>query len=515
MKSWLPIYLCALTGLLLSCDGQLEDLATVPEIRLRAQYAVPLVDSEVSIRDLIGDGVDEVSLTVDPDGLLRFTYSGDVPEVGAGAAFERLNSLPEGLLLPITANRQNADFPLAADIDLDRVKVASGTFFHNFPNPYDQAVTVTFTIPDATLNGQSFSVSGQLPAHDGEGDPPVFENSANPIPLDGYTIGLPNDAIILEYSIVGEDGTNYEVPERTLSFLQDLRFNFAQGYLGQELYEGERDTIEVSFFDRYLEGNIFFVDPKVIIRLRSTFGLPSRAVIRRFDVIGSNGQVIALEGEGVDNGFDFSFIREAGDTAVTEFVFNRDNSNIDEILAARPVALDYIINASINPEADTTIRGFLTDSSTYDVQVDLELPLFGNAEQFTVRDTVDLNLMDQYASITNVVFRLTTDNGLPVGIGLTGTLLDSLGNEIGTLSEDNTTILQAAPVDGAGRPTGTTREVTDFDFEADRLENLRTAAQLVLTFEITTSDDGSQFIRVEDLQRLRVALGAIVSVAEN
>ena len=72
----------------------------------------------------------------------------------------------------------------------------------------------------------------------------------------------------------------------------------------------------------------------------------------------------------------------------------RTNSNIDVVLGSGPIAIDYDVNADTNPEEDPSIRGFITDSSYYKVQVDVELPMYGNAIDFFTTDTFPINLGD-------------------------------------------------------------------------------------------------------------------------
>ena len=187
-----------------------------------------------------------------------------------------------------------------------------------------------------------------------------------------------------------------------------------------------------------------------------------------FDVTGLDGERLSLTGEGIENGFDFNYAETIGDTVITNFVFNRENSNIDAILNALPVALDYEINALINPTADTTIRGFLTDSSAYQVEVDLNLPLYGSADRFTVRDTIGLDLNGRYENIREVTLRLTADNGLPVALEVEGTFLDGLGNPTGKLTAEEITVLEAAPIDANGAATERSKATHDYLFSGPR-----------------------------------------------
>lgn len=503
---------CLASLLLSGCTNQLEDLSRIDETRYEAAYAVPLIDSDVTLSELLGDVSEVVSLTVDPDGLLRFRYSGEVPAVGSDVIFASLEEIAQGVFLPITRNRQAAPFGGSGDVDVDELWIKSGSLGYNLTNGYNQPVTVSLRIPDARKDGVPFAVSSALPAYSGSGEFPAFTNASEAVDLAGYILTIPTDSLFFEYDITDAAGNQLAPTERTVVVISNLRFSFMRGYLGQELYPGGRDTVEVDFFDSYLEGDIFFEDPTITMTLINTFGVPALAQISVLNVIDVAGNVIPITGTAVEEGFYFNFPTQVGDTAYTTFVFDKTNSNIDEVLSARPVALDYEVNAIINPDANTDIIGFLTDTSAYRALVEVELPLYGNASDFTLRDTFAIDLMNRYEDVVGVDFRLTTTNGLPLGIELAGTFLDAAGNALADLTDGNIQLLDAAPIDAAGNTTTAVTRTNDITFEGDRLEALRQATRLVITLDISTTAAGVPFVRVTDTQELKVLLGAIVRV---
>lgn len=493
----------------------LDNFTEVEEVAFDATYAVPLVDSRVSLGDLLGDVAEGVTLSVDPDGLLRFRYAGEIAAVGSEVVFERLEAIAQGVFVPIVRSRQAAPFAGGDDLDIDRVDIKSGRLVYNLTNDYDRPVTVNLRIPDATRDGETFSVGGELPAYSGEGPLPTIANQDDPIDLTDYVLTISDDSLYFEYDVIDEAGNLLEPSAQTVVAITNLRFSSVEGYLGSEEYPGGRDTVEVDFFDNYLEGEIFFVDPKIRMTLANTFGVPALALVDVLNVIDVNGNVIPITGEAVEQGFRFNSPTVPGDTAFTTFLFDNTNSNIAEVLSARPVALDYEINALINPDEDPSIRGFLTDGASYRARVEVELPLYGNARGFTVRDTFPVDLMDRFGDVTAVDFRLTTRNGLPVGVELTGTFVDADGNALADLTDGAFTLLRAAPVDANGDVTAETTPVTqDIRVADDRLEAIRSANRLILTLDIATTDDGTPFVRVTDRQQLEVLLGARVEVRQ-
>lgn len=496
------------------CTNSIEDLSRVDDTRYNAAYAVPLIDSEVTLNELIGDVSEEVSLTVDPDGLLRFRYSGEVPAIGSDIVFSRLEDIARGVFVPITRSPQAAPFGGGtSDIDIDEVRIKGGFLNYALPNRYNHPVTVTLSIPDAKLNGVPFSVSADLPAYSGAGTPPTFENLNSPVELRNYILTIPNDSLYFEYSIVDGGGVELTPPIQTIVSFTNLRFSYMEGYLGQELYAGGRDTVVVDFFDNYLEGDIFFEDPTITMTLTNTFGVPALAQVSVMNVVDVDGNIVPITGTAIDEGFYFNFPTVPGDTAYTTFVFDNSNSNIAEVLSARPVALDYEIDALINPDGDTGIVGFLTDSAAYSATVDVELPLYGTASGFVVRDTFPINLMDRFGEVVGVDFRLTTRNGIPLSVRIEGTFLDENDNALADLTDGRLQLLEAAPIDGNGNVTSEGEPlINEVTFEEERLAAIRSADRLVLTMTFSTSRLGLIPARITDEQTLQVLLGAIVRV---
>lgn len=512
MKYLLP----ALAGLLLwsisGCEDSLGDLGRVDDTRFRAEYALPLLDSRVTLDELIGNVDDNVSVSIDEDGLLRFRYSGRVPEVGADVFFDRLNELVAGLFVPITGNRQAIPFSGNEQFGPDELHVKGGLLTYNLPNRYNQPVNIEVLIPEATLDGVPLRITGSLPPHDGNGAPPALTNPNDPVDLAGYIMQLPEDSLYVEYRIRDEDGNELAPVDASAIVITGLNFDYVEGFIGQEIYPGGRDTIYVDFFENYLGGEVFFVNPTITMTLENSFGLPAKALVDVLSIIDVNGNELPIEGPAIDGGFDFDFPTTPGDVKTTTFVFDTSNSNIDEILSSQPVAVDYEVNALINPEQDRELDGFLSDTAFYRARVDVELPLFGNADNFTIRDTFRLDIMQDYEAVTEVIFRLTTENSLPLDVEITGTFLDSLGNALAALSTDELTIIRGSAVDANGDPLETVETTNDLAFSGERLEAIRTAASLSIVLDFSTSEGGTPFVRVTNDQALRVLLGAILTV---
>ncbi|MGB3800344.1 MAG: hypothetical protein WA952_11075, partial [Lewinella sp.] len=380
------------------------------------------------------------------------------------------------------------------------------------PNTYDVPITVELTFPSLSRNGVPLRVSGQLPAYSGTGTPPVLTNLDAPVDLEGYELDFSSGSLTVDYAIDGPDGQEYQPADGTVTLLSGLDFSYLEGYFGVQSYAGVDDVLRIDFFNNYLGGDIAFVAPRILVTVRNSFGVPSRAVVDELFITTVEGDTVAVTGPVVDDGFAFDYPEAPGDDRFTTYVIDETNSNVLDLIAAKPVALHYRISALINPDADPDITGFLVDTSSYTASVNVELPLYGSADDFQILDSFPINLGDQHGDITSASLRVTTDNEIPFDLSLTGTFIDEQGAALADLTDGELLVIRATPVDDQGNATGVQQQTVDVAFSGEKLEAVRRAATLVLRTTFATTDGGTQAVRVLDEQELRVRIGARLSV---
>jgi len=495
--------------------NQFAELDDIEEVTYEAEFAVPLVNTELAIQDLLENFEDNSSLTIDPDGLIRFRYSGDVLTKTANEVFAAINqTLAQAGAIPIVGRRQALPFTAPGGLVFDRMDLKAGNLIYLLSNRHSRPVTVTLTMPTVTQNGNPVRFQHNLAAYSGTGDAPAVTNLFLPFNLNGYTIRPENDSIYIEYLAIDDLGDTIPPAGNNLITISTLAFSYAEGYLGQQLYEGGRDTIYIDFFRNWFRGDVYFEDPVITFNFQNSFGIPTRSIINVFDIFTVRNQVLPLQSPFITNGIDFPYpgINEVGQIKETQFVFSKENSNIREVLGAGPVAIDYDVNAFTNPDEITEIRGFVTDSSFYKVRVDVDLPMYGYATYFSVRDTYGLNFT-QYEAVKKAEFKLVADNGIPLALDVQGYFLDDSGVVLDSLiTDDSERLMGAAPVNGEGFPSAINRTITYIDFPADRFARIRQARKLVLLASFSTTNDGQQSVKITAQQKSRLQLGVIVGV---
>ncbi len=495
---------------IISACTQFDDLAGVDSVDSDAEYALPLLSSHFSIRDVL-DGFDENnSLFIDPDGLIRFKYSGDVLTKTTDEVFEAINeTLGQDILIPLTQDTFALPFTFPDGLEVDRMDLKAGQFLYSFRSKHPSPVTINLRVPQFTKDGQELSYQIEFPAYSGSGDAIWMTNIFTPTDLDGYVIQPAEDGYLYVIrEVITDDGEPAILSEQGVG-LQDLAFSYAEGYLGNNTYDESRDTIHIDFFDRWINGDIYFADPRITIFFENSFGVPTRSVVNVFEVFTVREDVLPLESEFITNGIDFPYpeLNEIGAIKYKEFEFTKDNSNIDVILGAGPLALDYDVDAFTNPESDPEIRGFITDSSYYKVRIEVELPLYGKAMDFAARDTFDIDL-SSFETIGEAEVKLVADNELPLEIDGQVYFQNEAGTVIDSLFDGGTTrLVEAAEVDSEGNASGMATKVNYIPVPPEKFESLRNSSQLIMLVDFSTYNEGEISAKVLADQEISIRMG--------
>lgn len=494
---------------LVSCT-ELNEFNDIDDISSDREVAFPLVYTDLAISDILGGVEEDISLQVGDDNILHFKYSGDVLTKSSQDIFGIINAaLGIGGVLPLTSDDITLP-PFPSGIDIDRMDLKAGSFFYRVEaNPNNFPVDVVIESPHFVKAGVPLKYSFTIPANHNT----PTENVSMPTDLDGYSIipGADNMVHILS-SYTDPSGNPVNVTNPAVGFTA-LEFSYAEGYLGQETYDESRDTIHIDFFENWVNGSLKFIDPEITIDFENSFGVPTRSVVEVFEVFTVTDDVLPLESSFVDDGIDFPYptLSEVGQTKYKTFTFNKDNSNIDDILSAGPLALDYDVNAFTNPDNDPSIIGFATDTSYYKVRVNIDLPLYVEAYDFAALDTFEIDL-DSFDEATEAEIKIVTENGIPLEIGVQGYFLAADNQVIDSLFADpQTNITAPAPVDSDGFTTGEkTEKVTYVPLSVEKIKKVKTAEKMIVKGFFSTETVGPDMnaaVKITDTQDINIRMG--------
>ncbi len=476
-----------------------------------AEYAIPLFNSDLSISDVISNRVDNTSLTVDENGELTLSYSGSVLTRSANDIFDFTAQFVPIAVTDTFFVVRNEDFEIPGSIEIEVLNLKSGDISFEYSSDIPEDIIVNVEIPEFVLDGESYkntftsTFDGDLPVTGG-----LFGDN-----LAGYQIQGGDTLLTIKYDAILPDGEKIILPTMNV-FLTRLVYEYAEGFLGNDVYDIGRDTIEIDFFEGWDQGVVNFEDPKIRLTALNSFGFPLDANFFGIDVIGINGDKLSLESEAIEEGVavDFPRFDQVGETIRTEFSFTKDNSNIIDILAVGPASIEYELDGEPNPGNDQSGRGFMTDSSRIDVQLEVELPLNGYTFGFALRDTFEVDLTSN-ENVKAAEFKLITESAIPLALDLQVDFVDENFNILGSINpEAGNEFIGAAPVDSDGVVNGiTTKEIID-TFDEARFERIKSAKMILLrTGFRTTNSDIPQLVQFSADQSVKSRMGLKLEVA--
>jgi len=489
---------CLVIMVMIGCK-KLDDLEKLEVTPQDAEYAIPLFNASLSFEELVDNFDENTFICIDDDGLMTLKYRGGLLRSTSEELFDFLSFIP----IPMTDTMAVVDFTFANNLEFDYARLKAGVLSIYFESFHEEDVSVEFIFHSLSKNGEVFKRTYNV---EYDGTLPEFASSIG-ISLVGYELTSAGNQLTASYIAIKADGTR-DTLSNFIVGMTGVEFEYLEGFLGNDIYEVGKDTIEIDFFKDWTQGNVYFEEPIFRLVASNSFGFPLDAELQSINVISINGDELPLESIYVDEGItvDYPKLNEIGETKNTEFVFNKDNSNIDDILSSAPIALAYDLGGEPNPDIDTSIRGFITDSSELNVMMEVDLPMYGTASNFLVTDTFDINL-EEYESVKSAEFKLVSENETGLDVEMQLYFLDAQNNVLDSLLSPVESIIEAAPADADGNVTQTVEKTLILPYPAERFDNLMNTKKILLQAGFSTYNNGSVSVKVLSVQKVDVRMG--------
>ncbi|MEM7102420.1 MAG: hypothetical protein AAF502_04745 [Bacteroidota bacterium] len=465
--------------------------------------AAPLFYATVTVEELLESYEDDGAVIEDDgEGRLTLVYTEEGYSVDLAELFEVIPDIE----FPLPDNVFVFPYELPNNISIDYIDIKSGKIKYEIISPFLEPIDVTLRIEQIDLEGAIFEETFTVNFLQNNGEFDVAD----------YRLTPDNDTLYIEYDAYKvSDGTEVDLDGLIGIEFSQLKHSYAQGYLGTGTYETDRDTIDVDFFEYFNSGTVFLEEPSIQVTIRNSFGFPVRLTFSILDAITKDGDRIPLSNAQLADGIDFNYplLSEVGEFKDTYFEINQENSNLENMIGQPISGIDYEIVPIANPDSDTSVIGFLTDTSFFSVDVLVELPLYGRAQDFVFSDTFDIDLSD-LDRVTDAEFKLVADNGFPMDVDMQIYFYDNAGQEIDVLFKDaDRQVMAAATVDEDGKVNGVTTTETIEKVEGTRFTNIRDrAVKAVLTNTFSTVDGGNTSVRIFSDYTVNARLGVIAGV---
>lgn len=490
---------------LASCKVQdeLDDL----DGKYDPEFALPLFFSKFSLRDIVGSD-NATALKLGANGKMNFYYKSTFTE---RKATDVLNVF-QGASIPIVFTDTTTYLPIlkSSEMTITRIDYKKGSTISVAaqlltPN-ISEPVKLKMWIPTLIKNGKYFEVNytGQLPTTTLL--PIVLGND-----LFGYTLTpspAGSDSILIRYNAFTTSGTPVKL--NFVGAVGKPSFNYIEGYMQKRDIKIDNGSVDVSIYNNTIKGDLKFEEPRISILIENSYGYPMRTKVNLVKAISKKGDTIALRSTDlINDGFDFPHptLSEVGQTKYKRFDFTNANSNIRDLLNAAPNTVLYSIDAVANPEGNAKQIGFMTDSTTLKIGLEVDIPLYGSASNFKAEDTInniDLTVLENAKSAE---LKFVSDNELPVAINLQGYFLDAQGKVLDKVQANTFRLVNAAEVDAAGNVTKAAHNEVFIPLDEAKIALIKGATRLAIDASFDSSQNGTVPVRVLSTQNVNLRAG--------
>ena len=397
------------------------------------------------------------------------------------------------------------DFELENGEQIHNLELLTGKIIYNISSSIDSDLSFKLTLPSATTDGEMFE-SVQIISSENN-------STYGEIDISDVIIDLTSDStqpynkIPIHFEVFIDSGnelitlTNEDYAEVNFSF-SDLSIKYADGYFGD--YEidlgGDIVDIDLQIFEDFDSG-LILDDPQFIIRVFNSVGVGA-SINAGLNAFSPN----------LDNAiFSFNEIIESplsvGGVIEQSWVYDKNNSTIENIIALPPQQIEYFGSANLNGSSSGNLN-FITSDSKMTLGVEVDFPMSLNIANISLKDTIVINEIENVNNIESLSLFMNIDNGFPLDTKLDILLRDSVSNiTFDTLEIAN---FSSGITDDNGYLIESYFSKNQFNLNNNQIENLSKSNQLVLDVTLNTEDNKS--IKLYSDYEFLVSIGMLINL---
>ena len=494
------------------------------DVIFNPNIAVPLVNSKLTLRDIVRDWDENELFEEDASGFLYLMYSKRIfSKTAKDVVRIPTQSFTNSYIAPTNIDLNSVpysytdntveDFSVNNSSRLETINIKSAQLSISITSSQTLNGTVELIFPSIKKNGTTYSKIIDISTgggtyndlNDYEVDLTTDNPAYNKLPIN-YVIELNNSAASFN---AGD-----EMFAATIT-LDSIEYKSIIGFIGQDVINVPSDSVHVDIFDKAFDGDIFFMDPKFKVFINNSFGIPMRFEFDSFRLYNAVNQSYADHQFPVAHNpltIDYPALSNMGTSKATNFVMDTLSfPSIRDVISYNPKYIIFGVNGEINPTDPGTNDNFVLDTSRFDVDLKVELPLWGHAKYFVLQDTFDLDMGEFYEDIDSLewmLFRINADNAMPVEVGIQIYFVDSMYSVVDSLYDDGQMrFLESGVIDGSGKVVQPTNKISDFRFTSERLSGLQDVRYIFTRGYINTTDEATKLVRFYGENYLNLKLG--------
>ncbi|RMG24863.1 MAG: hypothetical protein D6730_11880 [Bacteroidetes bacterium] len=456
--------------------------------------ALPLATAEVQLSEVIDQLETQGSLYEDAEGFLGLHFDGGAYRVTA----ENMIRFAD-----ITGPMPDTSISIPLPYDgLEKMRLKSGTLAYSFSSAYLGDMELVLRIDNAFKDGVSFRkvIPFTSPA-----------SLSGSLDLSGYELQFIKPTLEVAYeAILLIDGSRQRLYDLVLEF-KGLQYDYLQGEFEPYEFELPADTFELNIFEQLPQANIAFEQLSLDFHIRNAFGLPIGIFADQLNVLTHRQGSMQLQAPALEAGITLNYpsLEAVGTTAQTHISLNEQNTNLSGILAASPYQVQYGLRAASYPDGPAG-PGFITDTSSFEVSMSADLPLYARFSGFSLQDTVTIDPA-QLDMVESASVKLSAENGLPIDVQAQLYLLDEEGRLSDSLFSPQAQILLGAEVDAQGAVVAAKEQSVLLELNAEKFAALKASRAVAFEFRFASTGAGSQAVKINKYYQLKAKLGVLIN----
>lgn len=487
------------------------------------EYAIPIANGRLEVIDLLAADTSEL-VTVDGEGLVAIKYEGGVVRL-KGSDFISIPNTESQVeigsplvLTPTTfpqgetqsfSGTQSQQFNING-LDITKLSTSGGLFRVVVGSTFSNDVRVDVNVPQAVKNGQPLSVSVNIPSNTANREIGLKLTS-----LAGYTFNFgANNELGFDYNVtITSRGNGVDLTDSV-----DVKFSFENveferiDFIPSNLeFDVPRDSIDLEIFKNSSSFadiiDFGFFNPTVGLTFENGYGIDAEILIEEFkagDANPANDEAIT----GVPASIAIPRASANGDVQVTSFEVNKDNSNIEDVLNPTDRYVKYNFKMRTAAGAQPS---FITSESTFGVRAQLNLPLQGYSEGWTLTDTLDIDLSAvDLGAVKSGSVLINLRNQFPFEMDIQLYVLGNNNQIVDSLIKGDVTLLPSGQIDPNNGRSTIAESIRNIVLDELLLERMSNAQSFILKAGIRTAganDNPPKQVAIYDDYFMDVAIG--------
>ncbi len=527
------ILLFFLFATVVSCTEDYFDFDKISVENWKPELAAPLINSSLSLEDIIISKDSNGIVSQDDQGLLQVIYNGRVytdlgvagvnlPQATFNEKFSGVNLPPSGT---VSFNYNSIlNYSTANNLEIDSSLLKAGNLQFRVESDFQHNISLTINFP--TIRSESGQIVSEVLDFGPSNGSQAVVRSFNQ-DLTNYTIDFTNNGSDIN-SLPYEVNITIEAINGNPSSLNDeLRFNTRlnnldykhfYGYIGQAPFDLRKDTILIGILKNFKTGTFFISNPSLEIDISNSFGIPMSLDFDELLSINQNGNRTINYNNIPLTAIPLNSPARINTAENTTLDLDRTNSNIDSIVSSIVKEIAYDSKARINPQGNNGMRNFLSDTSRIGLGISLKMPFSGYVTNLILIDTLEINL-ETFKEFEKGIIRTIASNGFPMSAEIQFIFTDNNYNVLDSLYPSGAqTIIPAAFVDLNGRAVQNGDALIDTEVNREKFVLMSEAKYILVRAKIETTKQVSNptaEVKFYPEYRLNIKMGAKATVNIN